>query len=156
MRNLKEPLCLIPIDVLAIALQDIQRVQKIPNIKINIDTWVYNDDNNQCSVCLAGAIMLLRDSNEDFIDYVKSGLSVNLDKDYDYNTQRIFYSINGFRLGKISETLRSYNLTSEEKINEFENKYGPTIEKVNFDESDPLKFYIYIDSIIKNLQSVGL
>lgn len=142
-----------PSEFLTQALQDLQKVVRVRNVKVSMNSWC-RGDGKVCKVCLAGATIIMRDDKE-FTKTIKDGLDVNPTW-YDVDTQIKLYAINGFRLGKISQTLREYGLATRKQILKFEESFDPRRKIPKYHTDNPLEFCIAIDKLTKDLETIGL
>lgn len=142
-----------PSDLLTQATQALQKASRSRYAVVDMSQWCHGDS-KKCHLCLAGSLIFIHDDNE-FTSTIKDGLDVNPTW-YNVDTQIKLYTVNGLRLGRITETLREYGFGSEQQIEEFERNFGArrVIEKYN--DSDPLTFYMDIKQLIDDLRSVGL
>lgn len=152
-RTLDKPLGDKPSEFLADALQDLQRAERSKDVTVSMDTWCQGDG-KVCSVCLAGSVIIMRDTPS-FTKTIKHGLELS-PADYDAKTEVKLYAINGFRLGRVSETLSEYNLATKEEIAEFEEKFDARRTIPAYNADNPMDFYLAIHQLVNDLRTVGL
>lgn len=153
-RSLEKSIGDLPSEILTNVLQDIQKVQKTANVVVDMNASWCIGDGKTTAVCLAGAVIMMRDTKQ-FTKTIKDGLHVTPD-DYDAETAAKLYAINGFRLGIITKTLREYRLATEDKIAEFSTNYGDRLDKLEYNEENPMSLYLGLNELINKFKSVGL
>ena len=100
-----------PSDLIELALQDLESVEKSPKYEVYMSEWhAYTPGADICSVCLAGAVMAqtLKVRRKQF----KSP-----DEIKDKATQNALYALNSFRLGSISHGLKTMEIPHDKVRN---------------------------------------
>jgi len=96
-RNVEPPAR--PSELLALALRDIEWVEKNPKYDIDMTIWF-----SRCSVCFAGAVMVRRFKIPD---------DRCCPSNFTHNWNRAFWSLNAFRNGDITDALSNLGIERE-------------------------------------------
>ncbi len=110
--KIKDTLPKKPSDLILLALKDLEKAEKTPNVKIQMDNHWLAKMNEVCEVCFAGSVMLgtCGINPENMIDGDGDNLGILWNVEFCDSLTLKFIALDHFRLGKIVHGLEFMGL----------------------------------------------
>lgn len=104
-----------PSDLILVALEDLEKVEKSKTYKVFMEDWHNPFDGKKCEVCFAGSVMAMEGR-------LSKNKYVEADKCFDEKTWEKFYALNNFRRGMVVSGLNCMGIDAPDLLCEADMK----------------------------------
>ncbi len=129
-----------PSQLIRVALEDLEKQEKLPNKNIFMGDWHHwDDETNKCNICLAGAVMCERFNVLDTQDVSY--------ENFEDDSSRQFRALNSFRRGEVEDAFDNLGIKNTFDIPNKDIAYYP---------NSPTQFKKDLLELADELESHGL